>query len=300
MSASSSIEAYLSSLRTAGRHSPRTLDAYADQLQRFALALEKLGLDTLHNVDTLTIRRMVAGFHRQGLSGRSLGQFLAALRGFTRWLVQRGELAADPAHGVRPPKAVKRLPEVLDVDEMKQLVEVDTDAPLGLRDRALVELIYACGLRVSEVVALTWGKIDRASEMVEVLGKGSKTRLVPIGSHALAALDALAAETGSARSDPVFLGRNGPLGVRAIEKRLKVLSQRQGIWKRVFPHLLRHSFASHLLESSGDLRAVQELLGHADLKTTQVYTHLDFQHLAQVYDRSHPRAHRRKTDDQSF
>jgi integrase/recombinase XerC len=186
------------------------------------------------------------------------------------------------------------LPQVLDVDEAVQLVEVPTDAPLGQRDRALLELLYSSGLRVSELCALRWHDLDLDEGQVTVLGKGSKQRVVPVGSHARAALAAWRTEQAVKPDAPVFPGRGGkPITPRAVQLRLRRIAQRQGLFKRVHPHLLRHTFASHVLESSGDLRGVQELLGHADLGTTQIYTHLDFQHLARVYDGAHPRAKRK-------
>lgn len=286
------VERHLSAMATQRRLAARSVAAYRDQLERLLGHLADAGVGDWRELDGLLLRRVLAREHRAGLSGRSLAQFLSAVRGLCRSLLREGLLAEDISRGIRPPKAPRRLPEVLDPDETKQLVEVDPTGPLGLRDRALLELIYGCGLRVSEVHALTWADIDRAEALIRVLGKGAKTRIVPIGRHALSALAALAAETGDTPARPVFPGREGPLSVRAIELRVKKLAAQQGLWKRVYPHLLRHSYASHLLESSGDLRGVQELLGHADLKTTAIYTHLDFQHLAQVYDRAHPRARR--------
>ena len=186
------------------------------------------------------------------------------------------------------------MPQVLDVDEAVQLVEVPTDAPLGQRDRALLELLYSSGLRVSELCALRWHDLDLDEGQVTVLGKGSKQRVVPVGSHARAALAAWRTESSAKPDAPVFPGRGGkPITSRAVQLRLRRIAQKQGLFKRVHPHLLRHTFASHVLESSGDLRGVQELLGHADLGTTQIYTHLDFQHLARVYDGAHPRAKRK-------
>src|SRR5690606_36767694 len=195
---------------------------------------------------------------------------------------------------IRAPKAPRKLPQVLDVDEAVQLVEVATDAPLGLRDRALLELFYSSGLRLSEVCALKWGDLDFAQGLVTVLGKGSKQRIVPVGSHARNALQAWRKESAGKPDGFVFPGRGGgQITPRAIQLRLKRLAMQRGVFKRIHPHLLRHSFASHMLESSGDLRGVQELLGHADIATTQIYTHLDFQHLAKVYDAAHPRAKRK-------
>src|SRR5690606_38563773 len=178
--------------------------------------------------------------------------------------------------------------------EAKVLVVVPTDVPLGLRDRALLELFYSSGLRLSELCALRWRDLDLADGLVTVLGKGNKQRSVPVGSYARNALAAWRVETGAGNDAPVFPGRHGSITPRAVQLRLRQLAQRQGLFKRVHPHLLRHSFASHVLESSGDLRGVQELLGHADIATTQIYTHLDYQHLAKVYDAAHPRAKRKK------
>jgi integrase/recombinase XerC len=209
------------------------------------------------------------------------------------------ELTGDDLRGfvadaIRAPKAARKLPQVLDVDEAMQLVEVSTDAPLGVRDRALLELFYSSGLRLSEVCALKWSDLDFGQGLVTVLGKGSKQRVVPVGSHARKALQDLRAESGGQPIDFVFPGRGGrQISARAIQLRMKRLAMQRGVFKRVHPHLLRHSFASHMLESSGDLRGVQELLGHADIATTQIYTHLDFQHLAKVYDAAHPRAKRK-------
>src|SRR5690606_14739015 len=240
------------------------------------------------------VRAFVAAEHRRGLSPKSLQRRLSAVRSFYRWLLKNGRIAASPAAAIRAPKAPRKLPQVLDPDEAKVLVEVPTDAPLGLRDRALLELFYSSGLRLSELCALRWRDLDLADGLVTVLGKGGKQRSVPVGSHARDALEAWRRETGAGNDAPVFPGRRGPITPRAVQLRLRQLAQRQGLFKRVHPHLLRHSFASHVLESSGDLRGVQELLGHADIATTQIYTHLDYQHLARVYDAAHPRAKRKK------
>jgi integrase/recombinase XerC len=197
---------------------------------------------------------------------------------------------------VRAPRAARKLPQVLDADEMKQLVDIPTDGADAVRDRAILELLYSSALRIAELVSLTWRDISLADGSVRVVGKGSRTRLVPIGSKALSALRALRElDIDSGPGDPVFRSRNGrAISPQLVRQRLKLWARAQGVDKRVYPHLLRHSCASHVLESSGDLRAVQELLGHADIATTQIYTHLDFQHLARVYDAAHPRAKRRK------
>ena len=202
----------------------------------------------------------------------------------------------NPADGVRAPKAPRKLPHVLDVDAMQALVEIPTKTKDSIRDRAILELLYSSGLRVSELVGLRWRDLDLDDGSVRVVGKGSKTRIVPVGGKAREALASLRESDGVESSDePVFRGRNGvAITAALVRQRVKHWAKERGIDRRVYPHLLRHSFASHMLESSGDLRAVQELLGHADIGTTQIYTHLDFQHLARVYDAAHPRAKRKR------
>ena len=277
--------------------SAHTLDAYQRDLAALAGWAAAQGLDVVA-LDHAGLRAFVAGEHRRGLTPKSVQRRLSACRSFYRWLLKHGRIAANPADAIRAPKAPRKLPQVLDPDEAARLVEVPTDVPLGLRDRALLELFYSSGLRLSELCALRWRDLDLASGLVTVLGKGGKQRSVPVGSHARRALDAWRADQGAASDAPVFPGRNGPITPRAVQLRLRQLAQRQGLFKRVHPHLLRHSFASHVLESSGDLRGVQELLGHADIATTQIYTHLDYQHLAKVYDAAHPRAKRVKSAEE--
>ncbi len=285
------IDDFLAHLAVERQASAHTLDAYRRDLG--ALAGWARGRDLLA-LDGNDLRTFVAAEHRRGLSPKSLQRRLSACRSLYRWLLKQGRLPASPADGVRAPKAPRKLPQVLDVDEAVQLVQLPTDAPLGLRDRALLELFYSSGLRLSEVCTLRWGDLDFEAGLVTVLGKGSKQRIVPVGSHARRALlDWREASAGSGAGF-VFPGRGGArISARAIQLRIKQLALRQGMFKRIHPHLLRHSFASHVLESSGDLRGVQELLGHADIATTQIYTHLDFQHLAKVYDAAHPRARRK-------
>ncbi len=272
--------------------SPHTLDGYRRDLAALGGWADDAGTDPCALTDA-QLRAFVAAEHRRGLSPKSLQRRLSACRSFYRWLLKHGRIAANPAAAIRAPKAPRKLPQVLDPDEAKQLVEVPTDAPLGLRDRALLELFYSSGLRLSELCALRWRDLHLDDGLVTVLGKGSRQRTVPVGSHARAALSAWRVEQRPGSDAPVFPGRNGPITPRAVKVRLRQLARRQGLFKRVHPHLLRHSFASHVLESSGDLRGVQELLGHADIATTQIYTHLDFQHLAKVYDAAHPRAKRK-------
>lgn len=288
------IDDFLAHLQVERRASVHTLDAYRRDLAALT------GWATIAEVDCIAmdasqVRGFVASEHRRGLSPKSLQRRLSACRSYYQWLLKHGRIAANPAASIRAPKAPRRLPQTLDADEAVRLVEVPTDVPLGLRDRALMELFYSSGLRLSELCALRWGDLALDDGLVTVLGKGGKQRSVPVGSHARHALQAWRVDTGAANDAPVFPGRGGgPITQRAVQLRVKQLAQRQGMFKHVHPHMLRHSFASHVLESSGDLRGVQELLGHADIATTQIYTHLDFQHLAKVYDAAHPRAKRIK------
>jgi integrase/recombinase XerC len=288
------IDGFLDHLAVERQSSKHTIDAYRRDLQALAGWAASQGVEDVSALQNAQLRAFVADEHRRGLTPKSLQRRLSACRSFYQWLLRHGRIAANPAASLRAPKAARKLPQVLDVDEAVQLVEVPTDAPLGLRDRALLELLYSSGLRVSELCALRWHDLDLDEGQVTVLGKGSKQRMVPVGSHARNALAAWRSESAAKADAPVFPGRGGKaISPRAVQLRLRQLARKQGLFKRVHPHLLRHTFASHVLESSGDLRGVQELLGHADLGTTQIYTHLDFQHLARVYDGAHPRAKRK-------
>ena len=287
------VAAFLAHLQVERNASPHTLAAYQRDLQALQQWAGQQDINDVLLLQAEDLRAFVAAGHRAGLSARSLQRRLSACRSFYAWHLRHGRIAASPVAGIRAPKAQRKLPQVLDADEAVQLVELPTNAPLGLRDRALLELFYSSGLRLSEVCALRWRDLDTAMALVQVQGKGRRERLVPVGSHAINALAQWRADSGGADEAPIFPGRNGgPISQRAIQLRIKQLAQRQGLFKHVHPHMLRHSFASHILESSGDLRGVQELLGHADIATTQIYTHLDFQHLAKVYDAAHPRAKR--------
>jgi integrase/recombinase XerC len=286
---------FLAYLEVERRMSAHTLDAYSRDLEALSAWSAEHDAADPTRLHPEQLRAFIAAEHRRGLSPKSLQRRLSACRSFYQWLLKHSRIKANPAAGLRAPKAPRKLPQVLDVDETMQLVEVPTDAPLGLRDRALLELFYSSGLRLSELCTLRWRDLALNDGLVTVLGKGSKQRSVPVGSHARDALANWRAETGAADDAPVFPGRGGaPITPRAVQIRIRQLAQRQGMFKRVHPHMLRHSFASHVLESSGDLRGVQELLGHADIATTQIYTHLDFQHLAKVYDAAHPRAKRKR------
>lgn len=290
------VEDWLDVLRVERGASTHTLSAYridADALLTFCAAR---GIEAFERFDAEALRLFLAGGHRAGLSPKSLQRRLSACRGLFRFLLKHARIERDPCAGVRGPKAPRKLPQVLDADEAQALVELDGDDALSLRDRAMLELFYSSGLRLSELCGLRWIDVDLQDGSARVLGKGRKTRVVPVGRHAIDALRALRGDAEPAPEAPVFSGRAGaPIAPRTVQQRIKLAAQRQGLWKRVHPHMLRHSCASHLLESSADLRGVQELLGHADIATTQIYTHLDFQHLARVYDAAHPRAKRVRT-----
>ena len=292
------IDAFLGWLGEVKRLSAHTLRAYRIDLERFDDWLESaMPAADWSALKPDTVRAHVGHEFRHGLSGPSLARRLSSIRSFYRWLLREGRAKVNPADGIRAPKSPRKLPNVLDVDEMKALLDQGGgDTPLELRDRAMFELLYSSALRVSELCALRWSDLDFGQGLVRVLGKGAKTRVVPFGSQAAAALRDWQAQAGGAAASPVFPDKHGaPISTHTVRARLKRWAQGAGQWKRVHPHLLRHSAASHVLESSGNLRAVQELLGHADIGTTQIYTHLDFQHLAKVYDAAHPRA-RKKPD----
>jgi integrase/recombinase XerC len=294
------VERYLAHLRAERRLSPHTESNYRRDLAALSAWCDAAGLPDWPRLDSQHVRSFAASQHRGGLSPKSIQRQLSALRGFFAFLIREGVLGANPAAEIRAPKAAKRLPGTIDADQMARLLAPPADEPLARRDHAMMELFYSSGLRLAELVGLDLMDLDLQDRTVRVLGKGAKTRIVPVGRHALSALRAWLGDR-AALAKPgetaVFVGSTGRrLGPRAIQLRLAEAARRQGLNLRVHPHLFRHSFATHLLESSGDLRGVQELLGHADISTTQVYTHLDFQHLARIYDQAHPRARRRKQD----
>ncbi len=309
--------------------SAHTVAAYRHDLLRLRTFCEERRIARWNTLDNAHLRTFAATEHAGGIGPRSIQRRLSAVRAFYEFLLREGHCALNPARDVRAPKTKKRLPTTLDADQMARLLEFRVCDSLSARDKAIMELFYSSGLRLSELVGLDIGVVDLADRTVRVLGKGSKTRLVPIGRYAIDALQkwlveraalakaavsavrssaarpaakpkrgVLAKGTAPVRGDEiaVFIGRTGRrLSVRAVQMRVGVWARRQGLGVHVHPHMLRHSFATHLLESSGNLRGVQELLGHADIGTTQIYTHLDFQHLAKVYDATHPRARRRRT-----
>lgn len=289
------VDRFLLYLRSERRYAASTIEHYAHALARLADFAEAQGVQRWNQLKPAQLQALLADAHRlDRYSPSSLRGLASAWRSFFRYLARDGEVSTNPALGLRSPKVKRKLPQVLDADEMAQLVEVPGDDVEAVRDRALLELLYSSGLRVAELCGVRWKDIDAGDGLLRVTGKGSKTRIVPVGGKALAALAALRTQDGCGDDDPLVRGKRGrPLTPNGVRARLKRRAQEQGVWKRVYPHLLRHSCASHLLESSGNLRAVQELLGHADIGTTQIYTHLDFQHLARVYDAAHPRARRK-------
>ena len=276
---------YLDFLKHERRLAAHTLSAYA----RDGQVRERLagGRDP-GAIPAADIRRFVALLHGGGLSPRSLARLLSAWRGFYDWLARHGEIPANPCKGIRAPRAARTLPEALSPDDASRLVALEDESDTGIRDRALFELAYSCGLRVSELTGLDAQAVDRSAGEVRVTGKGSKTRVVPVGAPALEALDRwlpVRARLAAPGEAALFVGRSGRrLSPREVQRRIKRRAAAAGLPVDVHPHMLRHSFASHVLQSSGDLRAVQEMLGHASIASTQVYTHLDFQHLAKVYD----------------
>lgn len=290
------LDAYCMHLRSERQVSPHTLDAYRRDLNKVVAWCEQAHVATWADLDIQHLRSFVARQHQQGQSSRSLARLLSAVRGLYQYLNREGICEHDPANGLSPPKGERRLPKTLDTDRTAQLLDggVEDDF-LGRRDHAILELLYSSGLRLSELAGLNLDQLDLGAGLIQVLGKGSKTRVLPVGSKARRALEAwlpLRALTNP-KDEAVFVSQKGTrLGPRAIQVRLQAAGERE-LGQNLHPHMLRHSFASHLLESSQDLRAVQELLGHADIKTTQIYTHLDFQHLASVYDGAHPRAKRK-------
>ena len=286
------IEAFGTHLATRSRH---TRDAYVrDAAHLLAVA----GDQSFASMQRAQLARCLGTLHGRGVSGRSLARMLSAWRAFFRFLLERGALREDPSAGLKAPKAAKRLPSALTPDEAVQLLSVKDGAPAAVCDRALFELAYSSGLRVSELAAVDIDRVDLAGGEVRVWGKGAKERVVPVGAAARAAITAwlkLRASLPPVDAAALFVGASGRrMSTRTIERRLATLALRQGLNQHVHPHMLRHSFASHVLQSSGDLRAVQEMLGHASIASTQVYTHLDFQALAKVYDAAHPRAKRKK------
>ncbi len=297
------IEKYLAHLGSERRLSRHTIVNYRRDLTALVAFCEKQDVTAWRQLDSFHVRQFAAAANRAGLAPSSIQRRLSAVRSFFRYLIREGTLDANPAADVPAPRGRKRLPKTLDADQMGRLLELPHSDPLAVRDWAMMELLYSSGLRLAELVGLDIGAVDLADGTVRVTGKGSKTRVVPVGSHARTAIGKWLKQRGHLTrpnsGQALFLGARGArISPRSVQSRVQLWAHRQGLAQNVSPHLFRHSFASHLLESSGDLRGVQELLGHADISTTQIYTHLDFQHLARIYDDSHPRARRRRRSDE--
>lgn len=288
------LEQFLHYLATERQLSPHTLDNYSRDLQRLEVFLEEHRLEAWSELQAKHVRQFAAQLHRQGLAGKSIQRVLSAVRSFYRFLSREGLVEQNPAEAVQAPKAPRRLPATLDTDQITRLLDLPVSDALSARDACMMELIYSSGLRVSELVNLDIADLDLHDHSLRVTGKGSKQRMLPIGRKALQALDLWLTkrdELADYSSSALFVSQRGSrITVRTVQQRMEYWGKRLGITGKVHPHRLRHSFASHMLESSGDLRAVQELLGHEDISTTQIYTHLDFQHLMQVYEGAHPRA----------
>lgn len=292
------VTAFIRFLKVERQLSPLTLTNYARQLGATSALLDAMGIAQWRDVDAAAIRSVAARSKRSGLGSASLALRLSALRSFLDWQVSTGALNANPGRGVSTPRPGRHLPKNMDVDEMNRLLDINLEDLLAVRDRAMLEVMYGSGLRLAELVGMDCRHVDLATWDVRVVGKGSKERKLPLGRSAVQWLQhwLTRRELFGPEDDAIFITRQGRrISMRNVQKRFAEWGVKQGLSSHVNPHKLRHSFATHMLESSGDLRAVQELLGHANLSTTQIYTHLDFQHLASVYDAAHPRAKRGKT-----
>lgn len=293
------IERFLEYLRVERQLSVNTRSAYGRNLNDMAEQLNELSLTAWSALTINHVRGIATRMHKKGLSARSIATKLSALRSFCDWLILQGQLQANPARGVSAPKQGRPLPKNLDVDELHQLMNMDESDPLAVRDRAIMELMYSSGLRLAELVDLNVDDIQFAERQVRVIGKGNKERILPVGRMALEWLNkwlTVRPTLAGGEEFALFVSqRQRRISHRSVQLRMAEWGGKQSLSSHIHPHKLRHSFATHMLESSGDLRAVQELLGHADLATTQIYTHLDFQHLANAYDNAHPRAKRDKS-----
>ena len=296
------IQAFIDYLQFERRYSPLTVEGYQRDILQFSSWLSKLELiTTINTTKEFHVRQWVSQLHREGLNSRSLQRKLSSLRGYFRYQIKHKHLIVNPAIDIRAPREAKRLPQALDIEQIDKLLDIPDDDYIGSRDKAILELFYSSGLRLAELAGLTLQDIDLDEALITVLGKGSKIRTIPIGSKAISSLQNWlahrAAISNSSQSSYLFLSKQGnPISHRNIQLRVSHWQKEQGISQQVYPHKLRHSVASHLLQSSGDLRAVQEFLGHSDISSTQVYTHLDYQHLANVYDKAHPRARKKDKD----
>jgi integrase/recombinase XerC len=278
--------------------STHTVSSYRIDLKYFYGYCQQQVLNHWTQVDTQHVRSFAAAEHRRGISPRSIQRRLAAIRSMFNYFLREGIVHNNPGNAISAPKAAKRLPNTLDADQMAKLLSFRADNTIDARDKAMMELFYSSGLRLSELIQLDLNDIDLRDRTVRVLGKGSKTRIVPVGRYAVDAVTAWLSERGQlaqVTEQALFVARDGTrIGARTVQHRLAGWAKKQGLSMHVHPHMFRHSFATHLLESSQDLRGVQEMLGHANIATTQIYTHLDFQHLAKIYDAAHPRAKLKK------
>jgi len=296
------LDQFVSHLKNERRLSLHTVSNYSRDLQQFAQYCEEKDLAQWKDCNVFFMRAFIASKHRKGLSGRSIQRHIATIRSFFAYLLREGIVKTNPMVGLSAPKADRKLPSPLDVDQVSRLLDnKEANEPVLIRDLAMMELMYSSGLRLAELVSLNVDDIDFNEGTLPVTGKGSKTRVLPVGKYALESikrwLSVREALCESSEQRALFVSKRGRrISERNVQERFRLWGIRQAIDSHVHPHRLRHSFASHLLESSGDLRAVQELLGHSDISTTQIYTHLDFQHLAEVYDRAHPRAKKRRTN----
>jgi len=291
------IDRFIRHLEFERRLSPLTCKNYRRDLKTLAAYCGQSGVGEWKDLDSEHVRAYAAACFRKGLSSKSIQRRLSAARTFFRYLIREKEVRKNPIASVSAPKGKKRLPDNLDADRMARLLQISGDGPIVDRDRAILELLYSSGLRLAELIDLNLGDVDMHDATVHVTGKGNKDRIVPVGRHALKALRQWAItrpDLAAADEKALFVSNRGSrISSRSVQSRVKHWAKKQGIDTNVYPHLFRHSFATHMLESSHDLRGVQELLGHANISTTQVYTHLDFQHLAQIYDQTHPRARKK-------
>ena len=281
-------------LETERRYSQNTIRSYQRDLEHFSVHLQDKKLSHWAELKPHHIRTYASQIFIEGLGAKSIQRRLSAIRSFMNYLLREGMSKNNPAEGVKTPKAPKKLPGVLDIQQISQLLDIQETDPLSLRDKAIMELIYSSGLRLSEIVRLNQIDLNLSDKSLTVIGKGDKTRMLPIGNEAIKSLRSWLScrnELANPEEEALFVGSRGNrLSRRSIQSRIKHWARKNGIQQDVYPHLLRHSFATHMLEASGDLRAVQELLGHKDISTTQVYTHLDFEHLSKTYDKAHPRS----------
>jgi len=296
------IDKFIRHLEFERRLSNLTCKHYQRDINALAAYCDQNDISGWKQLDNEHVRAFAAACYRKGLGARSIQRRLSAARTFYRYLLREKHVKKNPVVAVSAPKSGKRLPGNLDADRMAKLLDIPGKEPIVARDRAIMELLYSSGLRLGELIDLNMGDVDLADKTVRVTGKGNKDRIVPVGRHARQAISEwlpLRGEFARGEGKALFVSKQGNrLSPRSVQSRVSYWAKRQGIDTKVYPHLFRHSFASHLLESSHDLRGVQELLGHANISTTQVYTHLDFQHLAQIYDKTHPRA-RRKAENKS-